>query len=145
MAAVAAMTTMAKPSTVAGSLKRGRSRRGTARRGNFRRPIWESEPLCNAYTLRPLAGQNGLATRFILCRTAPAPGCCSTDSVKMDASLKMNEWIGVIMEDGKGVPVNSLIPVTAYGTLEVGEELVRDRVISLYRMKGEDGYLPPEL
>lgn len=95
--------------------------------------------------LVPLAGRHGLATRFILCRTAPAPVCCPTDLVKMDASLKMNEWIGVIMEDGKGVPVNSRIMVTVYGTLEVSEKIVQGRVTILYRMKAEDVYVPPEL
>lgn len=94
--------------------------------------------------LVPLAGRNGLATRFILSRTTPVPGCCSTDLL-MDDSLKMNEWIGVIMEDGIGVPVNSRVLVTAYGTLEIGEEFVRGRVTSLYRMKAEDVYVPPEL
>ena len=92
----------------------------------------------------PLAGRNGLATRFILSRTAPV-ACCSTDSPQMDDSLKMNEWIGVIMEDGIGVPVNSRVPVTAYGTLEVGEKIVQGRVTILYRMKAEDVYVPPEL
>ena len=95
--------------------------------------------------LIPMAGRQGLATRFILSRTAPVPGCCSTDSPQMDDSLKMNEWIGVIMEDGIGVPVNSRVPVTAYGTLEVSEKIVQGRVTILYQMKAEDVYVPPEL
>ena len=49
------------------------------------------------------------------------------------APVMLNQWIAVRMKQGKKVPYTHL-PITVYGTLEVGEELKDGAVMSIYRM-----------
>lgn len=46
----------------------------------------------------------------------------------------MNEWVMVEMEEGMSAEFFDNMPVAAFGTLEVGEEILDGYVMSLYRM-----------
>jgi hypothetical protein len=50
---------------------------------------------------------------------------------------RMNEWVRVTMPEGKPSDLMLDQPVTVIGTLEVGEDIEKGVVLSIYRMKAE--------
>jgi hypothetical protein len=61
----------------------------------------------------------------------------SYDMCYLGAPVAMNEWVLVRMKDGRTTPFTHL-PLTVSGTLSVGEEVKRGRVVSLYRMDADE-------
>jgi len=51
---------------------------------------------------------------------------------------KMNEWLHVIMDDGKTAPFSQDVPLTVFGKLDVGEVIENGVVMSLYRLKSDE-------
>ena len=56
---------------------------------------------------------------------------------------RMNEWIHVKMLPGKSAPFVADVPMTIFGTLEVGEVVEDGIVMSIYRIACEDVNEPP--
>ena len=77
--------------------------------------------------------REGIET-LVLLRTQVA--CCFGDVVAM------NEWIYVEVDPEKPVTFYTDLPITVYGTLEVGEEIEDGVVLSVYRMKADDVVKP---
>jgi hypothetical protein len=75
-------------------------------------------------------------TGFIIARTQSS--CC------YGIMPKLNEWIYVHMQKGTAVDVMMDIPVTTFGTLEVGEKNEEGNGWSLYRMTGDKVGYPKE-
>lgn len=73
--------------------------------------------------------KNENTTGFIMSRTQSA--CC------YGIMPKMNEWIFVTMRPGTSSEVWMDIPLTVFGTFEVGEKDDKENGCSLYRMTGE--------
>ena len=83
-------------------------------------------------------------TEFILLRNQ---GLCCFGTVP-----RMNEWVHVIMEEGKAAPYAMDLPITVFGTLSIGEEyewqtdrdgVERGVLLSLNRMAGTAVVVPP--
>ena len=51
---------------------------------------------------------------------------------------RMNEWVSVKMNGDKTTKFIGDQPVTIFGTLEVGEEIVSGEVMSIYRLNADD-------
>jgi len=51
---------------------------------------------------------------------------------------RMNEWISVKMSGDKSAKFIGDQPVTVFGKLDVGEEIEKGEVLSIYRMEAED-------
>ncbi len=77
----------------------------------------------------PIAMQDGRVTEFILAAKNEI-GCCFGDG------LSMNQWIHVAAPEGRAFDLKPLAVATVLGLLEVGEEVDRGVVLSLYRMRG---------
>lgn len=73
--------------------------------------------------------EDGSVKSFVLVKTQPQ--CCFGD---MQA---MNEWVDVVMDEGKSAEFNVDVPVKVYGQLEVGEKMQDGFVLSIYRLQGE--------
>ena len=58
---------------------------------------------------------------------------------------RMNEWISVKMGGEKSTKFIGDQPVTVFGTLEVGEEIEKGEVLSIYRLTAEDVAGPLDL
>ncbi|MCU0237921.1 MAG: DUF3299 domain-containing protein [Pyrinomonadaceae bacterium] len=52
------------------------------------------------------------------------------------APSQINNWVHVKMPEGKKAPF-SHNPIVVYGTLEVGEEVQNEQIVSIYRLKGD--------
>ncbi|HEX5136860.1 MAG TPA: DUF3299 domain-containing protein [Planctomycetota bacterium] len=78
-------------------------------------------------------GEN--VTEFILLRNQ---GLCCFGTVP-----RMNEWVHVKMAPGRGAPYAIDVPLTVFGTLEVGEEYEKNVLMSLYRMESTTVIVPP--
>jgi hypothetical protein len=74
------------------------------------------------------------ATSFILARSQAT--CC------YGITPKMNEWMFVQMKKGKEAETMMDMPVTAFGTLAVGEEKKSDTGWTLYRMVSDKVTVP---
>lgn len=74
------------------------------------------------------------ATSFILNRSQAS--CC------YGIIPKMNEWMFVQMEKGKTAEAIMDVPVTVFGTLDVGEKKEVDQGWSLYRMVSDKVNVP---
>jgi hypothetical protein len=58
---------------------------------------------------------------------------------------RMNEWISVKMSGEKSAKFISDQPVTVFGKLDVGEEIEKGEVLSVYRLEAEDVAGPLDL
>jgi hypothetical protein len=58
---------------------------------------------------------------------------------------RMNEWVSVKMNGDKTTKFIGDQPVTIFGTLEVGEEIVSGEVMSIYRLNADDVAGPLDL
>jgi hypothetical protein len=58
---------------------------------------------------------------------------------------RMNEWISVKMSEGKAAKFIGDQPVTVFGKIDVGEEIDKGEVLSIYRMEAEDVAGPLDL
>jgi len=76
----------------------------------------------------PVTTTRGRVTRFILAAKNEI-GCCFGDG------LLMNQWILVEAPGGVDVELRPFMPATALGVLEVGEDVRKGTVMSLYRMR----------
>ncbi|MGH7162583.1 MAG: hypothetical protein ACREID_03790, partial [Planctomycetota bacterium] len=56
---------------------------------------------------------------------------------------RMNEWVHVKMAPGKKAKFAIHVPLVAYGTLAVGEQIEDGIVMSLYRMESTEVTEPP--
>lgn len=61
----------------------------------------------------------------------------SLDMCYFGAPVRINEWIMVTMNQGKKARFTHL-PMRVTGVLEVGEEIRNGRIMSLYRLHGDD-------
>ncbi|MGH0034512.1 MAG: DUF3299 domain-containing protein [Myxococcota bacterium] len=76
----------------------------------------------------PISMRDGRITEFILAAKNEI-GCCFGDG------LSMNQWIHVAAPEGRSFDLEPLGVATVLGLLEVGEEVRRGTVMSLYRMR----------
>lgn len=76
------------------------------------------------------------ATSFILARSQAT--CC------YGITPKMNEWMFVQMQKGKSADAIMDIPVTVFGTLEVGEKKKEGVCWTLYRMVADKVIVPKQ-
>jgi hypothetical protein len=74
----------------------------------------------------PFDLKNGKTMRFLLCRDRV---CCG-----FGPGPRMNEWVSVTMNPGNGARVIQDQPVTVFGTIEIGEQVEKGEVMSLYRV-----------
>jgi len=58
---------------------------------------------------------------------------------------RMNEWVSVKMTGDKAAKFIGDQPVTVFGTLQVGEEIEKGEVLSIYRLEAEDVAGPLDL
>jgi hypothetical protein len=58
---------------------------------------------------------------------------------------RMNEWISVKMSEGKAAKFIGDQPVTVFGKIDVGEEIDKGEVLSIYRMEADDVAGPLDL
>lgn len=77
----------------------------------------------------PSEVERGKIKSFVLLQNTM--GCC------FGVMPMMNEWVYVSMEPGKASEFYPDLPISVFGTIEVGEEIEQGTVISLYRMKAE--------
>ncbi len=77
----------------------------------------------------PISIVNGRVSEFIL-TAKNEMGCCFGDG------LSMNQWIHVAVPEGRSTELKPFGIATVLGVLEVGEEVKRGTVLSLYRMNG---------
>jgi hypothetical protein len=82
----------------------------------------------------PYKNDGEVVTEFILLRNQ---GLCCFGTVP-----RMNEWIFVKMAPGKGAPWAQDIPLTVFGTLDVGEVYEKSALMSLYRMEATTVLVP---
>lgn len=85
----------------------------------------------------PLEIEKGKVKSFVLVRNQML--CC------YGQTPQLNEWIHVKMEGDARAPYISDIPMTAYGKFEVGEQMYKGSVLSIYRMNATAVALPKEL
>src|SRR5207237_9617512 len=74
--------------------------------------------------------KNGKTTKFLLVKDQSL--CC------FGRMPRMNEWVSVKMKPGKAARVIQDQPVTVFGNIEVGEDIDKDEVLSIYRVDSED-------
>jgi hypothetical protein len=85
----------------------------------------------------PVRTEGDQVKEFILVRNQMA--CC------YGAVPRMNEWLHVKMAKDRTAPYAVDIPITVFGTLDVGEVYEDGIVMSLYRMESTDVIEPPIL
>lgn len=85
----------------------------------------------------PVDMDEGMITSFILTNSTLL--CC------YGIMPNMNEWVWVEMEEGTSAEYYNNIPVKVKGTIQVGEEIEQNIIISLYRMNATEVGLPHEL
>lgn len=78
-------------------------------------------------------GEN--VTEFILLQNQ---GLCCFGRVP-----RMNEWVHVKMEPGRGAPYALDVPITVFGKLDVGEVYEKNVLMSIYRMEATAVIVPP--
>lgn len=76
--------------------------------------------------MMPIDFEDGGTNEFVLTRVIPSCFYCQPP--------QLNDWVEVKIKDGKRVPYIPDGPVTAYGTLKVGEVVEDGFVVALYRM-----------
>lgn len=82
----------------------------------------------------PSEMDKGRVKTFVLLKNTM--GCC------YGVAPMMNEWIYVSLGAGKTVEFTPDVPIGVEGTLEVGEEIEKNTVMSLYRLKADE-VVPP--
>jgi hypothetical protein len=75
--------------------------------------------------LLPINVRHGLATEFLLLRNQSA--CC------YGLTPKINEWI-IVQTTGDGVKPTMDVPITAEGTLHVGEQREEGHLLGIYEL-----------
>jgi hypothetical protein len=83
----------------------------------------------------PYRNDGEYVTEFILLQNQ---GLCCFGRVP-----RMNEWVHVTMAPGKGAPYALDVPLTVFGTLDVGEVYEKNVLMSLYRMEASTVIVPP--
>jgi hypothetical protein len=79
--------------------------------------------------MMPLDYDNGTLSEFVLNG--------SYDMCAFGVPSSLNEWILVKMDGGKRTRFTGHIPVSVFGTLQVGEEMRDGRVVSIYRLTAD--------
>ncbi len=80
--------------------------------------------------MMPIEMEKDRVKSFLLMRNQLA--CC------FGMMVGFNEWIFVELPDGRPTKFVPDVPIVAYGTLEVGEEIEDGIVMSIYRMAADD-------
>jgi len=75
----------------------------------------------------PVKTEGKRVTEFLLMKDQSA--CC------FGVWPQMNEWIHVILKEGESAPMVWDIPITVFGTLEVGEVYEKKILMSIYRLR----------
>jgi len=83
----------------------------------------------------PLKSDGTAVEEFVLVRNQGA--CC------FGIVPRMNEWVHVRMASGKSAPYAVDIPLTVFGTLEVGETYQNKLLMSVYRLEATHVIEPP--
>ncbi len=76
----------------------------------------------------PVTITGGRVTEFILAAKNEI-GCC------FGSGLSMNQWIHVVAQEGRSFDLEPFEIATVLGLIEVGEEVRKGTVLSLYRMR----------
>jgi len=84
----------------------------------------------------PVTQKDGNVTEFLLLKDQSL--CC------YGTMPQMNEWVHVIMKPGQSAPMVWDIPVTVFGTFEVGEVFENGVLMTIYRLRYEK-LVKPEL
>ena len=84
----------------------------------------------------PTLGTKGTVSHFVL--LANQMGCC------FGVTPSMNGWIYVAMKEGKRTNSVPDVPVTVYGTLQVGEDIKDNTLMSVYRIDADKVDVPKE-
>jgi len=84
----------------------------------------------------PVTQKDGRVTEFLLLKDQSL--CC------FGTMPQMNEWVHVIMTPGQSAPMVWDLPVTVFGTFEVGEVFENGVLMTIYRLRYEK-LVRPEL
>ena len=84
----------------------------------------------------PVTQKDGRVTEFLLLKDQSL--CC------YGTMPQMNEWVHVIMTPGQSAPMVWDLPVTVFGTFEVGEVFENGVLMTIYRLRYEK-LVRPEL
>jgi hypothetical protein len=96
----------------------------------------DGEKVAVAGFMLPVTQKAGRVTEFLLLKDQSL--CC------FGTMPSMNEWIHVILKPGESAPMVWDIPITVFGTLEVGEVFENGVLMTIYRIRYEK-LVKPEL